>query len=72
MEKLLLRVNEVAESLGICRTRAYDLINAGTIPSIRLGKSLRVPAAGLRAWLAQEADAAATAPTKAEAQGRGR
>ena len=56
MNRLLLRPSEVAESLGICRTRAYDLINSGTIPSIRLGKSLRVPAETLRAWIDQQTD----------------
>lgn len=59
MEKLLLRPAEVAELLGIWRTRAYDLISGGIIPSIRLGKSFRVPADSLRAWIGQQTDDAA-------------
>ena len=51
MDRMLLRPTEVAETLGICRTRAYDLINSGAIPSVRLGNSLRVPIEALRAWL---------------------
>lgn len=59
MDRLLYRPAEVAEILGICRTRAYELINGGVIPSIRLGKSLRVPAESLRAWIGQQTDDAA-------------
>lgn len=59
MERLLLRPGEVAEILGICRTKTYDMISAGTIPSIKLGKSIRVPAETLRAWIDQQADDAA-------------
>lgn len=52
MDRLLLRPSEVADSLGIGRSKAYELIAAGVIPSIRLGKSsVRVPSAALRAWI---------------------
>ena len=56
MDRLLFRPAEVAEALGICRTRAYDLINSGAIPSVRLGKSVRVPAQALRTWIAEQSD----------------
>ena len=46
-EKLLLRVSEVAEALGISRSHCYELIQAGKLPTIRLGASVRIP----RAWL---------------------
>jgi len=52
MEKLLLRPAEVAETLGIARSRAYMLIASGDLPSVRLGKSVRVPLEGLRSWIA--------------------
>ena len=56
MERLLYRPAEVAELLGIGRTRTYDLINAGVIPSIRVGRSRRVPSDTLKAWVAQQSD----------------
>ena len=41
--RLLLRPAEVAESLGIGRSKVYELISSGQLPSIRIGGSLRVP-----------------------------
>lgn len=40
--RLLYKVKEVAEMLGIGRSKAYDLIRAGDIPAVRVGSSLRV------------------------------
>lgn len=50
MEKLLLRPHECAEVLGLCRSKVYELIASGTIPSITIGKSRRIPLDALRAW----------------------
>ena len=47
-----LRPAEAAELLGISRSRAYGLIAAGDLPSVRVGTSVRVPLAGLKKWLA--------------------
>jgi excisionase family DNA binding protein len=54
MEKLLLRPGEVADALGIGRSIAYRLLKSGEIPSVRVGRSVRVPAETLRAWLANK------------------
>lgn len=51
MDKLLYRPTEVGDLIGVSRSRAYELIAAGTIPSIKIGSSVRVPAAALRAWI---------------------
>ena len=59
--KLLLRPAEVAEVLGIGRTRVYALIGTGDIPSIRIGGSVRVPVDSLKAWVARQATEGATA-----------
>ena len=56
-DRLLLRPTEVANSLGIGRSKAYELIAAGTIPSIRIGGSVRVPVDVLRAWIARQLEA---------------
>jgi excisionase family DNA binding protein len=52
MEKLLLRPDEAATSLGVGRSRIYQLLADGVIPAIRVGRSVRVPAHALRAWIA--------------------
>ena len=53
-ERLAYRVNEAAEMIGISRAKLYELIAAGTIPAIRIGTSIRVPAEPLREWLTQQ------------------
>jgi excisionase family DNA binding protein len=43
VEQLTLSVTEAAGLLGISRALAYDLVRAGEIPAIRLGRRLVVP-----------------------------
>ena len=52
--KLMLRVKEAADALGVSKSKAYELINAGVLPSVRLGGSLRVPVEALRAWISEQ------------------
>ena len=51
MDKLLLRVPEAAEIASVGRTTAYQLIASGAWPVVRVGNAVRVPLAGLRAWV---------------------
>lgn len=51
MEKLLLRPSEVSELTGMGKSKTYALIAAGVIKSVRIGKSVRVPADALRRWI---------------------
>jgi excisionase family DNA binding protein len=46
-----LKVPEVAEVLRIARSRAYELVGNGEIPSIRIGRSVRVNRRELDVWL---------------------
>lgn len=50
-ERLLLRPLEVANSIGIGRSKVYELLASGELPSIRIGGSVRVPLDALRAWI---------------------
>ena len=50
-ERLLLRPVEAAEVIGVSRSKAYELISRGEIPSIKVGGCVRVPVAALRAWI---------------------
>ncbi len=52
MDKLLLKPTEVADVLRIGRSLVYGLLATGELPSIRVGRCIRVPAASLERWLA--------------------
>jgi excisionase family DNA binding protein len=62
-DRALLRVEEAAAMLAISRARAYSLVRSGVIPSVRLGRSLRVPLRQLREWVELQVVEAAPVPT---------
>jgi excisionase family DNA binding protein len=50
-----LKVPEVAELLQLPRTRAYELIQRGELPAVRVGeRSIRVPRGELERFLLEE------------------
>jgi len=53
-ETILYRPAEAADAIGVSRARAYELIAAGVIPSIRIGTSIRVPVEAPRAWVERQ------------------
>ena len=53
--KKLLRVGVIADAMGLSRSRVYQLVEVGQIPSIRLGRSLFIPEAAWERWLAVQA-----------------
>jgi excisionase family DNA binding protein len=53
-DKEYLKVTEVAEYLQIGRTRAYELVSSGEIPSVRIGRSVRVSRRELERWLEKQ------------------
>lgn len=46
-----LKVPEVAEILQIARSRAYELVDDGEIPAVKIGRSVRVSRKDLDRWL---------------------
>ena len=55
MGKLLLRVAEAEELLGLRRQQIYLLIARGVLPALRLGpRSIRIPLQGLQRWIEQQ------------------
>jgi len=50
-EPLLLHVTEAARLLGCSRSKAYELVATESIPTVRLGRSVRVPRRALEAWI---------------------
>jgi excisionase family DNA binding protein len=47
-DKALLRPSRVARLLDLSRSAVYEKINAGELPSVRIGRSVRVPARAIR------------------------
>lgn len=52
MQKLLYRVTEAAEVLGLSRSKVYELIKAGVLPSVRIDGTRRIRAEDLAAYVA--------------------
>ncbi len=50
MEKLMLRPEEAATLIGVSRSKLYQLVRAGELPSRRVGKSIRIPSHELLRW----------------------
>lgn len=48
----LMSPGEVAKFLGLGRTRTYELLSAGIIPSVRIGRLRRVRREDLEAYIA--------------------
>jgi len=51
METMLLNAEETATLLGLGRTKVYEMLAAGELPVIRIGRSVRVPREGLADWI---------------------
>lgn len=51
MEQLLLRAEEVARSLGLGRSKVYEMMQTGELPTVRIGRCVRVARAALEEWV---------------------
>jgi len=56
--RVLLRPRRVAMMLDMPRSTVYEKINSGELPSVRIGRSIRVPADAIRKLLEQATEAA--------------
>ncbi len=61
-EPLLLRVDEAAKLLQVGRNKVYELVASGELPSVRIGRQLRIPAEALRAWIRSQTVGVERAP----------
>lgn len=55
-EKLTYSVIEMARALGISRSNAYDLVQRGLIPSVRLRGRVLIPRRAIDEWLSGKSD----------------
>jgi excisionase family DNA binding protein len=51
--RLLFTVEEAARALGIGRTRMFELIQAGSVETVLIGRLRRVPIDGLDAFVSR-------------------
>ena len=58
VERILYRPSEAAEAIGVSRSRVYELIASGEIPSLKVGHVRRVPVKALHEWIAQRTEGA--------------
>lgn len=54
----LLRAEQVARMLGLCRSKVYAMAAAGELPTVRVGSAVRIPLAALRAWVGSQTQGA--------------
>ena len=53
LRPMLLTIPQVAELLGLGRTKVYELIAKEGLPSVKLQSALRVPVDELEQWVKQ-------------------
>jgi excisionase family DNA binding protein len=51
-------VDEAAQLLSLGRSTLYAMAAAGTIPTVRVGRSLRIPREELNRWIEQRTEQA--------------
>lgn len=56
--QLFLSVPQVARIIGASEARTYDMVAAGMLPAIRLGRRVRIPRAAFDAWAARMSEQA--------------
>jgi excisionase family DNA binding protein len=51
MEQLLLTPEQAAEALNVARSTVYDLMRMRAIPSVKIGRARRIPAAAVKEYV---------------------
>jgi excisionase family DNA binding protein len=54
MPERLLKVREARERLNLGVTKTYELISSGELPTIRVGRVIRVRESALDAWIERQ------------------
>ena len=53
-DSYVLTVDEVAHRLQVSKSSVHRLVNTGILPSIRVGRSVRVPKMAFERWFEQQ------------------
>lgn len=51
VEPICIRVNDAARMIGVGRTKLYELISAGELETVKIGKATRVTTASLHKFV---------------------
>jgi excisionase family DNA binding protein len=52
MEQALLTIQEAAEILSLGRSKVYELVSTGRLPSVSIGRARRVPVEAITEFVA--------------------
>jgi excisionase family DNA binding protein len=55
-EPLLMKAEEVARLLSLGRSKVYEMMASGELPSVKIGTARRVPRAALLDWITQRTE----------------
>ncbi len=56
-ERILLTIPEAAERLGVGKTLVWQMVARNELPSVRLGRLVRVPVPALDEWIREQTGA---------------
>jgi excisionase family DNA binding protein len=54
IEKLAVRVTEAADALGVSRSKVYQMVASGELPTVEIGGARRVPVEALRSLVSSQ------------------
>ena len=66
MDAALMTLDEFIRATRLGRTTAYRLVKRGEIPSLRVGRALRIPTAALESWIGSKVAASHTATAESK------
>ena len=72
MDRLMLRLSEAADLVGISRSMAYEMARRGEWPVVRIGqgRALRIPYAELKLWIDSRIEGGQERPFESGGDGR--
>jgi excisionase family DNA binding protein len=53
---IILNITELAKTLKISKTKAYELARRKEFPKVKLGKRILIPVDGLKCWITQNTE----------------
>jgi excisionase family DNA binding protein len=57
VDKELLRVDEAAAVLSLGRSKTYQLMDAGELQTVKIGRAVRITAASVREYVSRQVNA---------------
>lgn len=53
-QRLLVRPEEAATLLGLSRSTVYELLHAGELPALHVGRTTRIPVRAILRWIERQ------------------